>query len=191
MELNACRDQQQISHFTLTTQIQVALGPSRCPQIEKASLTDGASLAANKETLGRTQVTAKWLIGVFEQMWFILELSECEAKLKRSSPWEPALATTCSFTLNYTRTRTHTCTWNDAASWLVGWLTLACRWVECAPITAGLLQPLVNPHCMKQPSGSPSSTLTGLSFPNLSLPIDNYQCVCVCVCTCANYTVRD
>lgn len=59
MELNVCRDQQQISHITLTTQIQVALGPSRCPQIERTSLTDGASLAENKETLGRTQVTAK------------------------------------------------------------------------------------------------------------------------------------
>lgn len=186
MELNACRHRQQISRIALTTQIQAALGPSRCPQIEKTSPTDGASLAENKETLGRTQATAKWLIGVFEQMWFVLELPECGAKLKRSSPWESALATTCSFTLNYTRThahtRTHTCTWSDAASRLVGWLTLACRWVECAPITAGLLQPLVNPHCMKQPSGSPSSTLTGLSFPNLSLSLSTIICVRACVC---------
>ena len=79
---------------------------------------------------------------------------------------------------------THTHTWQEATSRWVGWLTRACPAGECAPIMLRLPQPLVNPHCMKQPSGSPSSTLTSLLFPNLSHCQQLYWCVCAHVCRC-------
>lgn len=58
---------------------------------------------------------------------------------------------------------------------LDGWLiTTGFPVTECIPIMLRMQQSLVNPHCWKQPSGSPSSTLISFFHPNLPLTISNY-----------------
>lgn len=63
-------------------------------------------------------------------------------------------------------THTDTHSWRGAGDMLLGWLTLACLF-KWAPIMVRLRQPLVNPHCVKQPRGWSSSTLITLLLPNL------------------------
>lgn len=79
-------------------------------------------------------------------------------------------------------THTHTHTWRGAGGMLLGWLTLACLF-KWAPIMVRLLQPLVNPHCVKQPRGWSSSALISLLLPTLV-----HAATIICVMhACASY----
>lgn len=129
------------------------------------------------DACAHTKVRTKWVIDVFWQMWDIYTWGwKCREGEKNSSLQEYGWLLTLSHLITHRHTQTHTYTWQGATSWLAGWLTLTF-------VCARLRQLLVNPHCMKQPSGSLQAHLSA-SCSQTSLTINNRLYVCVCVLVC-------
>lgn len=133
-------------------------------------------------TYAQTQVMTKWQIDVF----FLTDVIHTRGwKCRTSLLQESVLATTWSFTLNYTHTHTHT--WQGAASWLVGWLTLACQWLSVLPSRWDCCSLLLTLIVWNNPVAHLRAHLSA-SYSQTSLTINNY--VRVCVCACVSLCVR-
>ena len=79
-------------------------------------------------------------------------------------------------------TDTHTHTWQEATSWLVGWLTLVCLWLRMLPSWWDCCSLLLTLIVWNNPAARVQAHLSA-SYSQTSLTINSYICVCMCVHT--------